>query len=118
MKKIQFCSLFLMTVLFFTSFTAITSANETNKANVPEVELQGSNFTLLPNARLEWCRVSLSNPRSSLNVRTFNGRIVGKVRHGTQVFVNEYEDDWARISIRQGRRLVSIGWVSAEYLIC
>lgn len=118
MKKIQFCSLFLMTVLFFTSFTALTSANETNQPNVPEVKLQGSDFTLLPNARLEWCRVSLSNPQSSLNVRTYNGRIVGKVKHGTRVFVTEYEDDWARISIQQGRRLVSVGWVATEYLIC
>jgi len=118
MKKIQFCSSFLMTVLFFTSFTALTSANETNQPNVPEVEFLNSDFTLLPNARLEWCRVSLSNPRSSLNVRTYNGRIVGKVKHGTRVFVTEYEDDWARISIQQGRRLVSVGWVSSEYLIC
>lgn len=118
MKKIQFCSLFLMTVLFFTSFTALTSANETNQPSVPEVELSNSDFTLLSNVRLEWCRVSLSNPRSSLNVRTYNGRVVGKVRHGTQVFVNEYEEDWARISIRQGRRLVSIGWVASEYLAC
>ena len=118
MRKIEFCSLFLMTVLFFTSFTALTSANETNQPNVPEVKLTDSNFTLLPNTRLEWCRVSLDNPRGSLNVRTYNGRIVGKVRHGTRVFVHEYEDAWARISIQQGRRLVEVGWVASEYIVC
>lgn len=118
MKKIQFCSLFLMTVLFFTSFTALTPANETNKVNMPELEFQSSDIAWLSNARLEWCRVSLSDPRSSLNVRTYNGRIVGKVKHGTRVFVTEYEEDWARISIQQGRRLVSVGWVSSEFLIC
>lgn len=118
MKKMQYCILFLIAVLFFTSFTTITSANEANQPNLPAAQLQGSEFNLLPNASLEWCRVSLSNPRSSLNVRTYNGRIVGKVKHGTRVFVTEIEDDWARISIQQGRRLVSVGWVSSEYLIC
>ena len=118
MRKIEFCSLFLMTVLFFTSFTALISANETNQPNVPEVKLTDSNFTLLPNTRLEWCRVSLDNPRGSLNVRTYNGRIVGKVRHGPRVFVHEYEDAWARISIQQGRRLVEVGWVASEYIVC
>lgn len=118
MKKIQFFALLVLTVLFFTSFTALTSANEIKQSGATEVKLSNSNFTLLPNNRLEWCRVSLDNPRSSLNVRTYSGRVVGKVRHGTRVFVHEYEDAWARISIKQGRRLVEVGWVASEYIVC
>lgn len=118
MKRIQFRALFLITVLFFTSFTALTSANETTQMKVAGIKFDNSNVAFLSNTNLEWCRVSLDNPRSSLNVRTYNGRVVGKVRHGTRVFVNEYEDAWARISIQQGRRLVSVGWVASEYLVC
>lgn len=96
----------------------MTSAKEIKNFSAANVKFSNSNFTLLPNPRLEWCRVSLDNPRSSLNVRTYNGRVVGKVKHGTRVFVHEYEDAWARISIKQGRRLVEVGWVASEYIIC
>ena len=119
MKKLKYGSLFLITVLFLTSFAALITANDAQKPNLNNAESNSPKFNVpASNLPLEWCQVNLDNPRSSLNVRTSEGRIVGKVKHGTRVFVNEYEDDWARISIRQGRRLVSIGWVSNEYLIC
>ncbi len=118
MKKINYFTLFLITLLFFTNFATVMSANESEKSKVEQINLLNSNFSFLPNPRLEWCRVSLDNPRSSLNVRTYSGRVVGKVKHGTLVFVNEYEDAWARISIKQGRRLVEVGWVASEYLSC
>jgi hypothetical protein len=66
----------------------------------------------------EYCRVSLDDPKSNLNVRTFEGRVIGKLRHGTRVWVNEYSGEWARVSVKKGRRWTVVGWVDSEYLVC
>jgi hypothetical protein len=65
-----------------------------------------------------------------LNVREYgtsdlsNNRIVGKLRNGTLVRVDDYVKDpasgkiWAKISVYRNRKYVRLGYVFAEYLDC
>ncbi len=66
----------------------------------------------------EYCRVDLDDPNSNLNVRTWEGRVIGKLRHGTRVWVNEYSGEWARVSVKRGKRWSVVGWVDSSYLVC
>ena len=118
--KVRVGSFLLIAVLALTGFTAGISASETNnKINTPEFNVVNAGYLLLPkNNNTEWCTVSLSNPRSSLNVRNANGRVVGKLRHGTAVYVDTYDGGFSRVSVRQRGRLVVMGWVASEYLVC
>ena len=68
--------------------------------------------------KTEYCRVSLEDPKSNLNVRTFEGEVIGKLKHGTRVWVNEYSGEWARVSVKKGRRWSPVGWVDSNYLEC
>ncbi len=115
--KIQFVSLLLIGILTFTSFTALggtsAAAAENRSAAGGEFSLSGSN-----DGYFEYCTVDLADARSNLNVRTWEGRVISKLRHGTQVWVSDYSGEWAKVSVRRGRRWVEIGWVDSNYLLC
>ncbi|MBK7706337.1 MAG: SH3 domain-containing protein [Acidobacteria bacterium] len=110
-------SILLINVLLFVSLTIFagervnSTAVSVNNSSAETVFLSGASF-------FEYCTVSLANPRSHLNVRTWEGRVIGKLAHGTTVWVNEYSGDWARVSVKRGRRWVSVGWVDSSYLLC
>ena len=61
-----------------------------------------------------------------LNVRAYptNGRIVGKLRNGTVVTVEEYTVDeitgksWAKVGITRNRKYFVLGYVLDAYLNC
>lgn len=113
MRK-QFASILLVGIMFFTSLVTFGNTPENSNTNA-----ENNGFTMsFANLNMEYCTVDLDNPRSNLNVRTWEGRIVGKLRHGTTVWVNEYSGEWARVSVKRGRKWVSIGWVDSNYLIC
>jgi len=118
--KIKFISLLLIGIFVLTSLTAFGAdvKVENNKTVAPAtVALSNTLFTNY-NLNMEYCSVELSDRGSNLNVRTWEGRVVGKLRHGTQVWVNEYSGEWARISVKRGRRWVAVGWVDSNYLYC
>lgn len=119
MKSKVFAAL-LIGVFVFTSLTAFgasaaTAHNQTLSAGT--VAASATTFTY-NNFNMEYCTVDLADRNSNLNVRTWEGRIVGKLRHGTSVFVNEYSGEWARVSVKRGRRWVAVGWVDSTYLMC
>ena len=115
--KSKLISLFLVVVFVFTSLTAFgAEANIANNKTVSAGTI--SNTLFANNFNMEYCTVDLNDHSSNLNVRTWEGRVVGKLRHGTQVWVNEYSGEWARISVKRGRRWVAIGWVDSSYLLC
>jgi uncharacterized protein YgiM (DUF1202 family) len=118
--KIKFVSLVLISVFVFTSLTAFASdiKIENNKTVAPAVLSESNAIYLSYTSNMEYCSVDLADRNSNLNVRTWEGRVVGKLRHGTQVFVNEYSGEWARVSVKRGRRWVAIGWVDSNYLYC
>ena len=75
------------------------------------------------------CRVA--DPTGTrLNVRNYgtsdmsDNRIVGKLRNGTRVWLEEYVKDpasgkiWAKISVYRNRKYVHLGYVYAEYIDC
>ena len=118
--KVKVFAALLIGVFVFTSLTAFgAESNAASTNNVSPVSFTGaSTFFTNNNFNMEYCTVDLADRNSNLNVRTWEGRIVGKLRHGTSVFVNEYSGEWARISVRRGRRWVAIGWVDSTYLVC
>ena len=100
-----------------TAFGAETKA-AANTSVLPAATTVANTATMNFNFNMEYCSVDLDNRNSNLNVRTWEGRVIGKLRHGTRVWVNEYSGEWARVSVRRGRRWVAIGWVDSTYLIC
>ncbi len=117
--KIKFGSLLLIGVLVFTSLTVFASDTKNSSAIVPPtVSTQSNAISTTYDYNMEYCTVDLDNPSSNLNVRTWEGRVIGKLRHGTRVWVNEYSGEWARVSVKRGRRWVAIGWVDSNYLYC
>lgn len=118
--KIKLISLLLIGVFVLTSLTAFgaDAKIESNKIVPPAVIAESNALFLNYNFNMEYCTVSLANPRSNLNVRTWEGRVVGKLRHGTTVWVNQYSGEWANVSVKRGRRWVRIGWVDSNYLYC
>lgn len=118
--KIKLVSFLLIGILVLTSLTAFgaDAKVENNKSVAPAI-LAGSNTLLFDfDLNMEYCTVDLADPKSNLNVRTWEGRVVGKLRHGTNVWVNEYSGEWARISVKRGKKWVAIGWVDSTYLLC
>jgi uncharacterized protein YgiM (DUF1202 family) len=118
--KSKLISLFLVVVFVFTSLTAFgaDARVENNKIAAPAGVAASNALFLNNNLNMEYCSVDLADRASNLNVRTWEGRVVGKLRHGTQVWVNEYSGEWARISVKRGRRWVAVGWVDSTYLYC
>ncbi len=88
------------------------------KTATPVAVSQASAATMNFNLNMEYCSVDLDNRSSNLNVRTWEGRVIGKLRHGTRVWVTQYSGEWARVSVRRGRRWVAVGWVDSTYLVC
>jgi hypothetical protein len=121
MMKLKLGSFLMVAVMFLTGLTAGASAGETanNQTNVAEYNVVNAGYLMLPNEESTgWCTVVLNNPRSSLNVRNSNGRVVAKLKHGTAVYVDMYDGGWARVSVRRRGRLGILGWVASEYLYC
>jgi len=117
--KIKFIALLLISVFVLTSLTAFASDVKTETRGIPPAVTAQSNALFAEyNSNFEYCTVDLADRNSNLNVRTWEGRVVGKLRHGTQVWVNEYSGEWARVSVKRGRRWVAIGWVDSTYLYC
>lgn len=118
--KIKLISTLLIGIFVFTSMTAFGAETRTavGKTASPVAVSQANTATMNFNFNMEYCSVDLDNRSSNLNVRTWEGRVIGKLRHGTRVWVNEYSGEWARVSVRRGRRWVAIGWVDSTYLVC
>jgi len=116
--KVRFCSLVLIVVLTLTGFSASGFAAETEKASLPEFNVVSAGFLLLPETNTEWCTVVLNNPRSSLNVRNAAGRVVSKLKHGASVYADTYDGGFTRVSVKRRGRLVILGWVASEFLVC
>lgn len=118
--KVQISSYLMVAVLVLSGLTAGVSGSETVKTDrgAAGYNVVSAGYLLLPNTNYEWCTVYLSNPRSNLNVRSADGRVVGKLKHGTSVFVDSYDGGFARVSVRRRGRLVTLGWVASEYLSC
>jgi hypothetical protein len=118
--KSRLISLLLVVVFVFTSLTAFGADAKVaeNKTVAPAILAESNALFMDYNLNMEYCSVDLSDRSSNLNVRTWEGRVVGKLRHGTQVWVNEYSGEWARVSVKRGRRWVAIGWVDSTYLYC
>ena len=118
--KIKLISLLLIGIFVFTSLTAFASdAKVENNRIVPPSVLAESNALFLNyNLNMEYCTVDLDNPNSNLNVRTWEGRVVGKLRQGTRVWINEYSGEWALVSVKRGKNWYKMGWVDSSYLYC
>ena len=118
MKNKVFATL-LIGVFVFTSLTAFgADAKAANIKAISNVVAGSNTLFVYNNLNMEYCSVDLSDRNSNLNVRTWEGRVVGKLRHGTSVWVNEYSGEWARVSVKRGRKWVAIGWVDSTYLLC
>lgn len=113
----RFLTLMLAGIMALTSLAVFGNTSE-NLSNNTENNAFTMSFANLNGLNMEYCSVDLDDRRSNLNVRTWEGRVVGKLRHGTTVWVNEYSGEWARVSVKRGRRWVSIGWVNSNYLLC
>ena len=117
--KIKVFAVLLIGVFVFTSLTAFGADAKINNTGVSAGRVAAANTLLVyNNFNMEYCSVDLADRGSNLNVRTWEGRVVGKLRHGTSVWVNEYSGEWARVSVKRGRRWVAIGWVDSTYLVC
>src|SRR5215213_2584651 len=118
--KSKLISLLLAGVFVFTSLTAFGAdvKVENNKTVAPAKVAESNALFINYNLNMEYCSVDLADRNSNLNVRTWEGRVVGKLRHGTSVWVNEYSGEWARVSVKRGRRWVAVGWVDSTYLVC
>lgn len=118
--KIKVLAVLLIGIFVFTSLTAFGAEADiaNNKTVSPVSAVASSTLFVNNNFNMEYCSVDLADRNSNLNVRTWEGRVVGKLRHGTSVFVNEYSGEWARVSVRRGRRWVAVGWVDSTYLVC
>jgi hypothetical protein len=117
--KLKLTALLLIGIFVFTSLTAFASDANVNNKTIQPVAASNTLTTSLNNLNnMEYCTVDLSDPASNLNVRTWEGRVIGKLRHGTSVWVNEYSGEWARVSVKRGRRWVAVGWVDSTFLYC
>jgi hypothetical protein len=118
--RVQIGSLLLIGILMFTSITAFGNDTVSNSSIESHTLSANTSFSLLGTTSnlMEYCTVDLDDPRSNLNVRTWEGRVIGKLRHGTSVWVSDYSGEWAKVSVKRGRRWVSIGWVDSNYLVC
>jgi hypothetical protein len=118
--KIKLVTFLLIGIFVLTSLTAFgaDAKVENNKTVAPAVLAESNALFLDYNLNMEYCSVDLADTSSNLNVRTWEGRVIGKLRHGTSVWVNEYSGEWARISVKRGKRWVAIGWVDSTYLLC
>jgi hypothetical protein len=74
-------------------------------------------------AKAEQCKVT--DPTGTpLNLRASpNGRIVGKVRNGTIVYIERSSTDdngraWAKIGTYRRSKYVILGWVYREFISC
>ena len=114
--KIKFVSLLLIGIFVLTSLAVFGA--DVNKTVSPAVSTKSNAIFNNFNLNMEYCTVDLADRTSNLNVRTWEGQVVGKLRHGTRVWVNEYSGEWARISVKRGRRWSPMGWVDSSYLIC
>lgn len=117
--KSKLISLFLTATFIFTSLTTFAAdAKIAQTGSFAPAAAQSNALFASYNFNLEYCSVDLADRTSNLNVRTWEGRVVGKLRHGTSVWVNEYSGEWARVSVKRGRRWVALGWVDSSYLLC
>ncbi len=118
--KIRLGSFFMVAVMVLTGLTAGVSAAETSNSKVSAVEYNtvSAGYLLLSSENTEWCTVVLGNPRSSLNVRSADGRVIGKLKHGASVYVDTYDGGFSRVSVKKRGKLVTMGWVASEYLSC
>lgn len=118
--KVRLYSLLLITVLTFTGFSASGFSAETkdHQTNTPTFNVVSAGYMILPSTTTEWCTVSLSERNSNLNVRNGNGRVVSKLRDGASVYVDTYDGGFARVSVKRRGRMVILGWVASEYLVC
>jgi len=115
-KLIALSLILVFTVMSSTIFGV--DAKNSNNQTALQSKSVAANVLIFNNFNMEYCTVDLADRNSNLNVRTWEGEIVAKLRHGTRVFVNEYSGEWARISVKRGRRWASIGWVDSSYLLC
>jgi uncharacterized protein YgiM (DUF1202 family) len=118
--KIKLVSLLLIGLFVFTALSAFASDAkvEKNKIVPPAVLAESNALFLNYNLNMEYCTVDLADTNSSLNVRTWEGRVVGKLRHGTSVWINQYSGDWALVSVKRGKNWYKMGWVDSSYLLC
>lgn len=119
--KLQLGSFLLVAVMVLTSLTAGVSAGEVsnNQIDAADYNITNAGYLLLPNENnFQWCTVYLNNPRSSLNVRSADGRVIGKLKHGTAVYVDTYDGGFSRVSVKRRGKLVTMGWVASEFLSC
>lgn len=115
--RVRISSFLLIAVLVLMGFTAGISARETNnQISKTNFNVITAGFLLLPRNNTEWCRVATAG--GNLNVRNSSGRIVTKLRNGTAVYVDTVDGGFARVSVRRRGRLVVLGWVASEYLVC
>lgn len=118
--KLRIGSYLMVAIMVLTSVSAGVFAAETSndQTNVSNYNIVSAGYLLLTNENTEWCTVVLDNPRSSLNVRSADGRVIGKLKHGTSVYVDTYDGGFSRVSVKRRGKLVTIGWVASEYLVC
>ena len=118
--KVRFCSLLLVAVMTFTGFTASGFAAETkaNQINSFGFSVVNDDFIFLTVTNTEWCTVSLNDSNSNLNVRNSAGKVVAKLKAGADVYVDQYDGGFARVSVKRRGKLVRLGWVASEYLYC
>ena len=113
--KIKLVSILLIGVFVFTSLSVF--AADVNAGNNQMVAPAASSALFLNNFNMEYCTVSLSNPRSNLNVRTWEGRVVGKLRHGTNLQTIYFDQTRAQLDpearvvdcVGEGKETVTIG---------
>ncbi len=119
--KLKLGSFLLAAVMVLTSLTAGASAGEVanNRIGAADYNITSAGYLLLSNENnFGWCTVVLDNPRSNLNVRSADGRVIGKLKHGASVYVDTYDGGFSRVSVKRRGRLVTLGWVASEYLSC
>lgn len=117
--KIRCCSLMIIVVVTLAALTMPAFSETANRGDSFQSSRATGAFFILPtNNTAEWCTVVLDNPRSSLNVRDANGRVINKLRHGASVYVDAYDGGFARVSVKRRGRLITLGWVASEYLSC
>lgn len=70
------------------------------------------------------CRVS-DQTGTPLNVRAAPGgkKIVGKLKNGTVVYVENYSGDakdqsWAEVRLKRSSKTKPLGWVLQDFLVC
>lgn len=101
----------LIYAIFFSSFPAKTEAVAAMKAQTQQ-------------NMISRCTVKDSTG-TPLNVRSTPGgkRIVGRLKNGTRVYVENYSGDakdqsWAEVRLSPKRNSKSLGWVLQDFLKC